>query len=116
MNKIIYMLFTISITCMNAFSYEEYIPEDKDTSVQRFYNKCYKPNNVRKNDVQKMVMVKSYKKGNFKVYSYRERINQIMLVTDEPFRPNNTVEWQLQGVDYLSYKNLTINYKKTLCL
>ena len=116
MNKVMYILLAISMTYMNAFSYDKYIPRDKDKSVQRFYNRCYKPNNLRKNDVQKMVMVKNYQKGNFKVYSYRERINQIMLITDEPFRPNNKVEWQLQGVDYLSYENLTINYQKTLCL
>lgn len=114
--KKLFIIFLFIITIVKTEAYVEYIPGDNSSEIRKITNKCFKPNNLKSHQVQEMIRVESYKNGMFNAYKYREKINQLFLVTDEPFRPQGQIVWEFNGVEKINYSNLFIKYRKTICI
>lgn len=112
------MLFRLFITILclffieKSFSYEKYNPTKEES--RKFINKCYRKL-IKPSKVQEMIYITSYENKIFKARFFKERINEIFLVTDEPFRKKKQIEWVLNGVVKIGYDEINSYYKPVYC-
>ena len=107
-------LLIILITYIgNSFGYDIYIPKSNDLDVKKQYNQCFVSHSRSK--IKEYIKIKNYKNGHFKAYKYKEKINHLFLVTDEPYRPNGEPIYQFNGIVAIDYNSLKNYYSRSNC-
>ena len=103
-------LILLIFCCFSAYAYEEYIPDNKDTS---FLNKCYK----EFNDSNSVFKAVEYNSPQVKLYQYRKKMNAIFLLEDVPIQNNEGEHsWEFYSIKQISYSTFSTQYIKASCI